>query len=144
MSYDMMTKVEDGWIGQLQLNTYIDTNNIPVSHFRQNGQDAEHNSITVFARLPRTGRDRDQDTWLIPTQIMCYTHSADDEDIELLRKLIDAVFAVAIENDLGDFSTSGNINFLGIGFDEDHDEEYDDKKQLVIINLVTTVTDVNQ
>ena len=144
MAYDMMDKVETGYKAQLLLNEYIDDNDIKVSKFRQNNSDAEHNSITVFAKMPRTELDRDQDTWDIPTQIICYTHSADDQQLILMRKLIDAVFEVVIETAYSVFSTSGNIGFLGISFDGDSDEEYEGKVQTVTFNILTKVADVNQ
>ena len=144
MAYDMMDKVESGWITELLKNDYITNNSIPVKKYRQNQFDAVHNSIAVFARVPRTERDRNQDTWDIPTEILCFTNPKDDKDLVLIRKLIEAVFDVAINTEYTDFSTSGNINFLGVSFDGYPDEEYDSQKQLTIINLLTKVTDVNQ
>ena len=151
MSYDLQTKVENGWIGQLEKNAFVIANSIPIQRYRANTANAVSNSISVFAGLQTASgqegnisRARNQDTWVLRTQLICYTHTPDDLDMAKIRLLIDACFKVAIEDSYTDFTQEGSITFLGISFDTEHDEEYDNEQQIVRINILTTVTDVNQ
>jgi len=140
--YDVMSKVETAWITELNKNAYIIANSIPVIPYRNNARTMT-NGIYVFARVPNTANDRYQDTFKVRTQVICYTNTPSDKEMEILRKYVDAVFNVAINTTLLDFSQSGNITINGVEFTEEHDEEYDDNHQMVSINLVTMVTSIS-
>jgi len=140
-AYNMMDKVEAAWKGQLVKNSFIIANSVYVGLFRKTLLE-QKNGIYVYARVPFTENDRNQDTWQVWTEIRCITFTPSDRSLVILRTYIEAVFQVALKDTYADFSQSGGVTVSGIDFNNIPEEEYDDNTQIVTLNLITHIENV--
>lgn len=142
--YDIMNKVEAGWITEIGKNTYVAANSIPVRAYRNNTVQKKP-GIYVFCRIPSTENDIQQDIYQCRVEIKCYSYTPKDLQMQTLRELIDAVFETAIrskENNYVDITQAGQITFTAIEFTEEHDEDYDDENQRASVNCITSIENI--
>ena len=145
MAFNIQNKVEAAWKTELEKNAYIIANSISVKTFRSNTTTKEP-SIIVRAYAPKTSDEnsRDNDTFEVLTEITVYTYTPTDKSLTTIREYFEAVWNVAVKTTLTDFSQSGDIVVTGIDCNLEHEEEYDDRTQIVRMNFITNVEDVDR